>query len=193
MLNYLIVGQTGVGKSSFVNAVFGKIVALTGDFKSCTKVVEYYAYGTKYGDICLIDTPGLGEDSTDGDIAYLKMVRDSLISKNIKIDVTLYVTPITETRFRPNEKAALLLLTKELSTSIWSNSWLVLTFAASLSAKQREKASRERKKDITTYLEELTSQSSPFLGFQKILRVDNIVSNWTSDCVPINSILLEGF
>ena len=46
----------------------------------------------------------------------------------------LYITRLDDTRFRPDEKRTLKLLTEKLGSNIWNNAILVLTFAASVDA-----------------------------------------------------------
>lgn len=189
MRKFIIVGQTGVGKSSFINATFGVNLAKVSEFEACTKVVTHYAYGTSYGDVCLVDTPGLSESTVSLDVAYLRMMRDKT---NINdFFATIYVTPLNETRFRSSEKSALKSLTDELGAAIWSKAWLVFTFAASVPPTRREIVWKTRWKHITNYLQELTVDTKPFIGFQKILLIDNVVPNWTSKGVPIASVLTQ--
>lgn len=184
MRQFLLVGQTGVGKSSFINSAFGIQVAETSDFEACTKVVQHYAYGTSLGDVCLIDTPGLAEGSATLDRKYLRMIRRNKHTKNC---ITLYVSPLNETRFRPSEKNTLLLLTEELGPSIWSRAWLLFTFAASVLPDRRDIACETRLKHISEYIHDIASTS--FLGFENIFLIDNMVSDWTNCGMPIDSAL----
>ena len=190
MRRFLIVGQTGVGKSSFINAVFGLPRAEISDFEACTKVVEHYIYKSPFGEVCLIDTPGLSEDSLEVDSSYLKMVRRSIESDGVNI--TLYVSPLNEKRFRPSEKSALNLLTQELGKSIWANAWLILTFAASIPSERLDQTCDVRINQIDSYIREIAARKKKkkkkFEGFKKIALIDNIVPNWTSNARPIDEI-----
>ena len=57
-----IFGDTGVGKSSLCNALFGKEIAEISDVEACTRVPqEILLSGDGHG-ITLIDVPGIGED-----------------------------------------------------------------------------------------------------------------------------------
>ncbi len=57
-----IFGDTGVGKSSLCNALFGKEIAEISDVEACTRVPqEILLSGDGHG-ITLIDVPGVGED-----------------------------------------------------------------------------------------------------------------------------------
>lgn len=224
MRKFLLVGKTGVGKSSFINAAFGEYIAETSEFEACTKIVEHHAYNTPLGDVCLIDTPGLAENDEACDEAYLDLVK-----ANVDLDqiyATLYVSRLNETRFRADEKQTLQLLTKKLGASIWNHSIIVLTFAASVPSEQLEEAASKRVEHIEEFLKSITRMEdilstqmgeiiSPafseiystilrrsysavfkelpptFKGFQDCWLVDNIVDDWTSEAVPILSLITE--
>lgn len=58
-----ILGDTGVGKSSLCNALFGKDVAKISDVEACTRRPQEILIGTNNGGgIILVDLPGVGED-----------------------------------------------------------------------------------------------------------------------------------
>ncbi|PSB50137.1 hypothetical protein C7B67_15570 [filamentous cyanobacterium Phorm 6] len=190
MRKFLLVGRTGVGKSSFINAAFGSYIAETSEYEACTKIVEHYAYKTPLGDVSLIDTPGLAEDDEACDEAYLSLVRAKV--NLAQIYATIYVTRLNETRFRPDEKRTLRLLTNRLGASIWNRSILVLTFAASIPNHQLEIVAEKRSQQIFEFIQNLTKEQDIdkiFQGFEQTWLVDNIVDNWTSDGLPILSVL----
>jgi predicted GTPase len=190
MRKFLLVGRTGVGKSSFINAAFGSYIAETSEYEACTKIVEHYAYKTPLGDVSLIDTPGLAEDDEACDEAYLSLVRAKV--NLAQIYATIYVSRLDETRFRPDEKRTLRLLTNRLGASIWNRSILVLTFAASIPNHQLEIVAEKRSQQIFEFIQNLTKEQDIdkiFQGFEQTWLVDNIVENWTSDGLPILSVL----
>jgi len=192
MRRFMLVGKTGVGKSSFINSTFGQYLAKTSEFEACTKLVEYHAHNTPIGDICFIDTPGLAEDDNGLDKKYLSLIRGQVDLK--QVNAIIYVTRLDETRFRPDEKQTLSLLTSELEPSIWNRSWLVLTFAASVPNEHRQEVTCKRVKDIESFLQNITMKNrltQPFKGFQLKLRVDNLVSDWSQNKVPILSVLTK--
>lgn len=77
-----VLGQTGVGKSSLCNALFGKDVAEISHISGCTREVKQYSAGG----LILNDVPGLGE-TVERDKEYIKLYEDLLP----KLDLVLWV------------------------------------------------------------------------------------------------------
>lgn len=57
-----IFGNSGVGKSSLCNALFGKEIAKISDVSACTRKPQEILIGSQNGGIILLDVPGIGED-----------------------------------------------------------------------------------------------------------------------------------
>jgi predicted GTPase len=77
-----IAGQTGVGKSSLVNALFGTNLK-TDPVKPCTKEIEDIPVETKQGStLYFYDLPGIGE-SDEADEKYLQKYREHLQSSDV--------------------------------------------------------------------------------------------------------------
>lgn len=57
-----VFGNSGVGKSSLCNALFGKEIAKISDVEACTREPQEVFVGAENGGIILVDVPGIGED-----------------------------------------------------------------------------------------------------------------------------------
>ena len=59
-----VFGNSGVGKSSLCNALFGKEVAKISDVEACTRKPQeiFLSQTDGQGGINLVDVPGIGED-----------------------------------------------------------------------------------------------------------------------------------
>ena len=140
------------------------------------------------GSFHLIDTPGLAEDDEALDRYYLNLIKQKIMLKYINgfIDVT----KLNETRFRPDEKRTLRLLTEELGISIWRNAWLVFTFAASVPKDKFEELFTKRIQDIEQYIRQLVSKQKSsfyFQGFELTLCGDNNSHDWSFNCIYMAS------
>ena len=58
-INILIVGGSGVGKSSHINTVFNKDLTKVGNIQSATKSTEMFSISDPDLPVCIFDTEGL--------------------------------------------------------------------------------------------------------------------------------------
>ena len=129
-ITIMVTGETGVGKSTLLNALVGCPVFETGRSKkqAVTKHVTERKC-TKDGiEIVVIDCPGL-HDGTDNEDVYLEEMYDK-IDAHGGIDLLLYCKKMTDTRADAGIDADIITkLTEKLGSQIWQHALFVLTFA----------------------------------------------------------------
>lgn len=154
---FLLIGKTGMGKSSTINSLMGANVSRVGHFDPCTKDVIVHKTDLHEAIVRVIDTPGLcdEEEEAGNDAKYLDLIRQKI---PYAIDAVLFVSRLDENRVDASEKRGLRLITEAFGELFWKKAVIVFTHSDKVSDEQFEEYLRERTKRIHTQL--LTLQLS---------------------------------
>nr|WP_242674049.1 GTPase [Helicobacter pylori] len=105
-MNVLLMGATGVGKSSLINALFGKEIAKAGVGKPITQHLEKYIDEQKKG-LILWDTKGIEATDYHNTMQSIKKeMEDSFktLSEKEAIDVAYLCVKETSSRVQERER-----------------------------------------------------------------------------------------
>ena len=135
----LIVGKTGVGKSSLVNALVGKPVAVVGHDKiRGTDKVTSYDIDIEGVKVRVWDTTGLRdddddddeedeeEDSTGNDKKYLAEMQSKIKEE---LDLVIFCLRMDDKRFQHDDRQTFKIVTDRFGKELWKNAVIALTFA----------------------------------------------------------------
>ncbi|KAI4324885.1 hypothetical protein MLD38_030329 [Melastoma candidum] len=125
-LNILVMGKSGVGKSSTVNSIIGERAVAVSAFQSeglRPVIVSRLSAGFTLN---VIDTPGLIEGGYVND-QTLEIIKRFLLDK--RIDILLYVDRLDAYRVDNMDKQVIKAITDSFGKDIWRRALVVLTHA----------------------------------------------------------------
>ena len=139
---FLLVGRTGVGKSSTVNSLMGEKIAQFGDYEATTMGVK--AYDQKINDVnfTVFDTPGLCDDFEEegNDEKYLQLMQCQVK----EIDSMWFVSRLDETRVTADEKRGIKIISEAFTPKIWEHAVIIFTYANSVREERYKEALEKR-------------------------------------------------
>ncbi|EHL01445.1 P-loop containing nucleoside triphosphate hydrolase [Glarea lozoyensis ATCC 20868] len=123
----LVMGVTGVGKSTFIHHATGRNVEVGHGQSSCTSKVK--CYQIPQTNIYFMDTPGF-DDTYTSDAKILEEIATALLdafNDKAEIQGALYVHPVIEAKMRGSGRKNLIMFRKVLGMEGMKNVRLVTT------------------------------------------------------------------
>ena len=167
MLDILLVGNTSTGKSALINKMIYSEdgVAKEADDEQCkeTLSVRYHRYSVEGVIGNIWDTPGL-QDGT-ADVGIDGILSDIKKGGFDKAGLMLYCIKLSNTRFQPEDREIIKILTKEIGKGIWERTIFVLTFAnVTIDRLERKNRYRPGEKPVDEVFKDVMS------SWRKVLR-----------------------
>ena len=112
--SFILLGKTGVGKTSLLNVIYGKDIGKVGySTLSETKTSKYYCIKEKIDNkieyFTIIDTPGLYDTSgKESDEVQKKKIMELISNENLKIKGLLFLSNFQNERFDASEQSTLI-------------------------------------------------------------------------------------
>ena len=124
---FLLIGRSGVGKSSTINSLLGHPFAPVGHHEAETKEVQKYSHTIEGVTFTVVDTPGLCDALPEKgyDEAYLKKMKAEVPD----IDCLWFVTDLIATRAGGDEQRVIQLISKVFGKEVWHHAIIVFTRA----------------------------------------------------------------
>ncbi|WP_339378098.1 GTPase [Calothrix sp. NIES-2100] len=122
---FLMVGRTGVGKSSTINSLFGENIAPEGKYDPTTMDVKSYEHQINNINFTIIDTPGLCDDIPEekNDQKYINLIKN----KVKQIDSLWFVTRLDDSRVTADEMQGIKIISEAFTVNVWNYAVIIFT------------------------------------------------------------------
>ena len=138
----VIIGRTGMGKSSLFNSLFGKeIVKEGGGPKPVTSNVTMEEYSVNGITVKLVDTPGFGALKGGTTDEVMEGIAEKLPGKGEDVDVLIYCLSV-KMRLSGTDGEIALKITESYQEKLWQNTVFALTFANQIEIPRSETATQ---------------------------------------------------
>lgn len=190
MRNFVLVGENGVGKSSFVNALSGGAPGGAG-FTPGVRCIEQFTCSTPAGDLGFSIIPDFDQEAYGAQ----RIQNVSTLFNENQLEGLLYFMRLTSTRLRSEDKWRLSQLRGIWPQLTAKNLWLVLTFAASLDLRDRDLAATHISEWVRQHVEKdcdgLSAGDEHYASAEVIL-IDHRVVGWDDSCIPVRHLFASG-
>lgn len=165
-LVFLVMGRTGVGKSSTINSLLGGEVAAVGKHEPETEGVEKYSSSINDVNFVVVDTPGLCDDleSKGNDKTYIEKIKKEVS----RIDCLLFVSELDATRITGDEKRSIQLITKAFGNQVWQHAIIVFTFSERVEIDEYEENLHVRTRLIREAIRDLTPTGTRYRNIDAV-------------------------
>ena len=128
---FAVLGITGVGKSSFLNALIGENICQVGNGGSSkTKKAQVANFIHNGHQFFAIDTPGLDDDDDNDDDDENVNTIEKIIEKSPKIKAILIVMPYNQIRLTKSLRKALIVFMKLLPVKdFWNHVFIIYSWS----------------------------------------------------------------
>jgi len=125
----LVLGKSGVGKSSTINSIFGEDLSPAGVFDGETAEVREVVHSVYGINVRIIDTPGLRPCAADARYNARIMAQAKRFTKQHPPDIVLYFDRLDMPARDFGDLPLLRIVTETFGNAVWFNAIVVLTHA----------------------------------------------------------------